>query len=202
MYSVWHWKIVTQPHICPVPKPISHTGCIFFFFTKPIFYICPCYKITLSHPTCTWKQNTFTANLSNFGHEGIDVLLIAFCGHIFQYYLEYFVNFLWTYLHLPILCRIFCIYLFCGYIWQYYVECLVYVSFNIDILYCRKMGLMSDPKKRQKILDVISKYNNKLCVLCYVAGAIWFLALAYQPLNARTYFSENALLPGMICWIY
>jgi glycosylphosphatidylinositol transamidase len=58
------------------------------------------------------------------------------------------------------------------------------------------MGLLSDPKQRQRIIDIISKYNNKLCVLCYVAGVIWFLALAYQPFNARTYFSENALLPG------
>ncbi|XP_052060128.1 glycosylphosphatidylinositol anchor attachment 1 protein-like [Mytilus californianus] len=60
------------------------------------------------------------------------------------------------------------------------------------------MGLLSDPKKRQKILDVISKYNNHLSVLCYIAGVTWFLALAYQPLNARTYFSENALLPGLV----
>ncbi|CAG2236691.1 GAA1 [Mytilus edulis] len=62
----------------------------------------------------------------------------------------------------------------------------------------RNMGLLSDPKKRQKILDVISKYNNHLSVLCYIAGVTWFLALAYQPLNARTYFSENALLPGLV----
>lgn len=60
------------------------------------------------------------------------------------------------------------------------------------------MGLLSDPKQRQRIIDIISKYNNKLCVLCYVAGVIWFLALAYQPFNARTYFSENALLPGLV----
>uniref|UniRef100_A0ABM0LWL3 Glycosylphosphatidylinositol anchor attachment 1 protein-like n=1 Tax=Saccoglossus kowalevskii TaxID=10224 RepID=A0ABM0LWL3_SACKO len=35
-------------------------------------------------------------------------------------------------------------------------------------------------------------------VLCYVIGIVWMLALAYKPLNAGTYFSENALLPGLV----
>ena len=60
------------------------------------------------------------------------------------------------------------------------------------------MGLLSDPKKRAKIVEAISKYNNSLCVLAYVVGVVWFLALAYQPVNNKTYFSENALLPGNI----
>ncbi|KAK3085911.1 hypothetical protein FSP39_010424 [Pinctada imbricata] len=60
------------------------------------------------------------------------------------------------------------------------------------------MGLLSDPQKRKKIVDCIAKYNTKLCFLCYVAGVVWFLALAYKPLNAGTYFSENALLPGLV----
>jgi len=58
------------------------------------------------------------------------------------------------------------------------------------------MGLFSDPKTRNKIAGLIARYNNKLCLLCYLAGFIWFLALAYVQVNARTYFSENALLPG------
>ncbi|XP_061197375.1 glycosylphosphatidylinositol anchor attachment 1 protein-like [Saccostrea echinata] len=60
------------------------------------------------------------------------------------------------------------------------------------------MGLLTDPKRQKKIVDVISKYNNILCVLCYVAGVAGFLALAYQPFNGATYFSENALLPGLV----
>ncbi|KAK6185193.1 hypothetical protein SNE40_007481 [Patella caerulea] len=60
------------------------------------------------------------------------------------------------------------------------------------------MGLLTDPKQRQKIILAITKYNQLLCVLCYVGGFLWFLALAYQPLNASTYFSENALLPGLV----
>ena len=59
-----------------------------------------------------------------------------------------------------------------------------------------KMGLLTDPKSRERLVAVVSKHNNKLCVLCYAAGICWFLALAYQPFNAQTYFSENALLPG------
>ncbi|KAK3581097.1 hypothetical protein CHS0354_033886 [Potamilus streckersoni] len=60
------------------------------------------------------------------------------------------------------------------------------------------MGLLSNPKQRQKIIDAVSKYNNKLCVLCYVVGVGWFLALASPYLNAQTYISENALLPGVV----
>ncbi|KAL4235222.1 Glycosylphosphatidylinositol anchor attachment 1 protein [Mactra antiquata] len=60
------------------------------------------------------------------------------------------------------------------------------------------MGLLSNPQSRQKLVDAVTKYNNILCALCYVVGVVWFLALAYPPLNARTYFSENALLPGVV----
>jgi len=31
-----------------------------------------------------------------------------------------------------------------------------------------------------------------------LAGLLWFVALAYRPFNAGTYFSENALLPGLV----
>ena len=62
----------------------------------------------------------------------------------------------------------------------------------------QKMGLLTDPKRQKKIIEVISKYNNLLCVLCYLSGVLGFLALAYQPLNGATYFSENALLPGKV----
>ncbi|XP_071116541.1 glycosylphosphatidylinositol anchor attachment 1 protein-like [Haliotis cracherodii] len=60
------------------------------------------------------------------------------------------------------------------------------------------MGLLTDPKQRQRLVAVISKYNQKLSILLYMAGLVWFLLLAYQPLNASTYFSENALLPGLV----
>ena len=60
------------------------------------------------------------------------------------------------------------------------------------------MGLLSNPKTREKIVGVLKNHGNKLCILCYVAGLVWFFALAYKPLNAGTYFSENALLPGKL----
>ena len=58
------------------------------------------------------------------------------------------------------------------------------------------MGLLTDTKQRQVLVRLILKYHQKLSVLLYIAGLAWFLALAYRPLNAGTYFSENALLPG------
>ena len=58
------------------------------------------------------------------------------------------------------------------------------------------MGLLSNPKLREKVLNFNNKYNSLLATLLYVGGLGWFLALAYQPFNAKTYFSENALLPG------
>ncbi|CAH1269314.1 GPAA1 [Branchiostoma lanceolatum] len=60
------------------------------------------------------------------------------------------------------------------------------------------MGLLSDPKSRERFSRIAAKYNSPLCVLAYVVGVVWFLALAYKPFNHRTYFSENALLPGLV----
>ena len=48
------------------------------------------------------------------------------------------------------------------------------------------------------LLTYSTKYCNKLCLLSYVAGVVYFLALAYRGLNDATYFSENALLPGLV----
>ncbi|XP_071948996.1 glycosylphosphatidylinositol anchor attachment 1 protein-like [Antedon mediterranea] len=60
------------------------------------------------------------------------------------------------------------------------------------------MGLMSNTKTHAKLADIINKYHRKLSVACYVIGIAYFLALANPSLNARTYFSENALLPGLV----
>ncbi|XP_013418451.1 glycosylphosphatidylinositol anchor attachment 1 protein isoform X1 [Lingula anatina] len=60
------------------------------------------------------------------------------------------------------------------------------------------MGLLTNPTSRATIVGSITRHNNKICFLCYVVGLSWFLALAYQELNAGTYFSENALLPGLV----
>ena len=60
------------------------------------------------------------------------------------------------------------------------------------------MGLMTDPKTQATLSAFISRFYKIGSVLCYVAGIAYMLALAYPTLNAGTYFSENALLPGLV----
>lgn len=61
------------------------------------------------------------------------------------------------------------------------------------------MGLLTDPSTgKGKLTKLLLKYHNKLCLLLLVAGVIGFCALAHPSLNASTYFSENALLPGLV----
>lgn len=61
------------------------------------------------------------------------------------------------------------------------------------------MGLLTDPSAGQgKFVKLLLKYYNKLCILLYLSGIIWFCSLAYPTVNSSTYFSENALLPGLV----
>ncbi|KAJ8946439.1 hypothetical protein NQ318_014426 [Aromia moschata] len=61
------------------------------------------------------------------------------------------------------------------------------------------MGLLTDPSAGQgNLIKALLKYYNKICVLLYFAGIVWFCAMAYPTINANTYFSENALLPGLV----
>jgi len=60
------------------------------------------------------------------------------------------------------------------------------------------MGLLSSRRSYDKIATFLHRYDNILCFVCFVVGITWFLLLAYSDLNARTYFSENALLPGLV----
>lgn len=61
------------------------------------------------------------------------------------------------------------------------------------------MGLLTDPTTGQgKFIKILLKYYSYACMLLYIGGVIWFLALAYPTMNANTYFSENALLPGLV----
>uniref|UniRef100_T1J4Z4 Glycosylphosphatidylinositol anchor attachment 1 protein n=1 Tax=Strigamia maritima TaxID=126957 RepID=T1J4Z4_STRMM len=59
------------------------------------------------------------------------------------------------------------------------------------------MGLLTDPSEQERLPKFIIAYHNKLCVLSYVIGIIWFLHLNLTAL-ASVYFSENALLPGLV----
>ncbi|CAG9805004.1 unnamed protein product [Chironomus riparius] len=65
------------------------------------------------------------------------------------------------------------------------------------------MGLLSDPSlsasdKKLKYINLISKYANGFCFLLYLVGFLWFCALSFPQLQSNTYFSENALLPGLV----
>ncbi|XP_066121542.1 glycosylphosphatidylinositol anchor attachment 1 protein [Saccopteryx bilineata] len=60
------------------------------------------------------------------------------------------------------------------------------------------MGLLSDPARRRALVRLILHLNAPLCVLSYVAGITWFLALAFPPLTQRTYMSENAMGSTMV----
>lgn len=61
-----------------------------------------------------------------------------------------------------------------------------------------EMGLLSDVRGRKKVVDVLVTHCSKLCTLSYVAGIVWLCVLSDRSMNGRTYFSENALLPGLV----
>lgn len=61
------------------------------------------------------------------------------------------------------------------------------------------MGLLTDPSTgKGKLTKFLLKYHNKVCILLLAAGVVGFCALAHPQFNANTYFSENALLPGLV----
>lgn len=61
------------------------------------------------------------------------------------------------------------------------------------------MGLLTDPSTgKGKLTKLLLKYYSKICVILLIAGVTSFCALAHPSLNATTYFSENALLPGLV----
>lgn len=62
------------------------------------------------------------------------------------------------------------------------------------------MGLLTDPNtgRGSWLSTIIIKHHTALSWLCYVAGIIFLLVLPHPIYNGRTYFSENALLPGLV----
>ena len=62
------------------------------------------------------------------------------------------------------------------------------------------MGILTDPnsKGRTKIGLLLTKYYQPLSWLSYLAGLVFLLVLPHPLYNAKTYFSENALLPGLV----
>lgn len=46
-------------------------------------------------------------------------------------------------------------------------------------------------------MRIMQKYSNSICFALYVAGIAWFgILVGFSELQTKTYFSENALLPG------
>ncbi|XP_045476144.1 glycosylphosphatidylinositol anchor attachment 1 protein [Harmonia axyridis] len=61
------------------------------------------------------------------------------------------------------------------------------------------MGLLTDPNCDQgKLTKALLKYHNVICIIFYIAGGIAFSLLASKELSNNTYFSENALLAGLV----
>jgi len=64
------------------------------------------------------------------------------------------------------------------------------------------MGILTNvsnnSKSTNKYIQILIRYNRLICVLLYFIGIIWFCCLAHPQLNNGTYFSENALLPGLV----
>ncbi|KAM4556851.1 glycosylphosphatidylinositol anchor attachment 1 protein isoform 1-T1 [Fundulus diaphanus] len=60
------------------------------------------------------------------------------------------------------------------------------------------MGLLSDPNRRRALINLLTRLNAPICVLCYFAGVCWFMGLAFEPFTLRTYMSENAMGSTMV----
>ncbi|XP_031803258.1 glycosylphosphatidylinositol anchor attachment 1 protein isoform X1 [Sarcophilus harrisii] len=65
-------------------------------------------------------------------------------------------------------------------------------------LYPLAMGLLLDSHRRRALARLLLRLNTPLCVVSYVAGVVWFLALAFSPLTQNTYISENAMGSTMV----
>lgn len=61
------------------------------------------------------------------------------------------------------------------------------------------MGLLTDPRAETgMVIKLLLKGERPLRFVLYVAGIVWILLLALPGFNDHTYFSENALLPGLV----
>ncbi|XP_012253852.2 glycosylphosphatidylinositol anchor attachment 1 protein [Athalia rosae] len=61
------------------------------------------------------------------------------------------------------------------------------------------MGLLTDPRAGNGVvIKFLMKWEQLLCATLYTNGILLFMSLAYPQFNDNTYFSENALLPGLV----
>ena len=61
------------------------------------------------------------------------------------------------------------------------------------------MGFLTDPHtENMKLIKFILRWEKTLCFLMYFGGVVWTMLLATPTFSDKTYFSENALLPGLV----
>ncbi|KAL0276932.1 UNVERIFIED_CONTAM: hypothetical protein PYX00_004390 [Menopon gallinae] len=61
------------------------------------------------------------------------------------------------------------------------------------------MGLLTDPNTGHgKLTKFLTSNGGKIHTFLYLAGVVWFFCLSHRLFNNGTYFSENALLPGLV----
>ncbi|XP_050433672.1 glycosylphosphatidylinositol anchor attachment 1 protein [Adelges cooleyi] len=61
------------------------------------------------------------------------------------------------------------------------------------------MGLLTDPSVGHGALtSIFVRHHYRFSVVMYIASIILFCVLAHNSFSSQTYFSENALLPGLV----
>ena len=61
------------------------------------------------------------------------------------------------------------------------------------------MGLLTNPNSvNSPMINILQNHSAKLAWVLYLAGILGFLAFASPEYAHKTYFSENALLPGLV----
>ncbi|RWS21655.1 glycosylphosphatidylinositol anchor attachment 1 protein-like protein, partial [Leptotrombidium deliense] len=62
------------------------------------------------------------------------------------------------------------------------------------------MGILTSDKNEKQgyVLKVLRVHSSKLSVLCYISAILSFCLLIHEKYCDSTYFSENALLPGLV----
>ncbi|XP_063983235.1 glycosylphosphatidylinositol anchor attachment 1 protein [Diachasmimorpha longicaudata] len=62
-----------------------------------------------------------------------------------------------------------------------------------------RMGLLTDPRAgNAEMIKFLLRWEKALCFVIYLGGVVWMAMLASPIFNDGTYFSENALLPGLV----
>ncbi|XP_011310365.1 glycosylphosphatidylinositol anchor attachment 1 protein [Fopius arisanus] len=61
------------------------------------------------------------------------------------------------------------------------------------------MGLLTDPRAGNvEMIKFLLQWERSICFFIYISGVVWMGMLASPMFNDNAYFSENALLPGLV----